>query len=190
MTAKLNLGCGEFKKEGYINLDNSPQTKPDIVHDLNLIPYPFPDNSMERVFAEHVLEHLDRPFAVMKEIHRICQPGAIVEIKVPHFSRGMSHPEHCHGFDVTFPLYFQKSFQGGFQGVAFKHRLTRLRWMSQWSLRKSLVGLTPSLILAFGAGLILNLLARLSPYLCSRLWCFWVGGFEEIEFQLEVIKSP
>ncbi|MCX8472834.1 MAG: hypothetical protein ORN85_04210, partial [Sediminibacterium sp.] len=29
---------------------------------------------------------------------------------------------------------------------------------------------------------IINFFANLSPFLCSRLWCFWVGGFEEIEF--------
>ena len=31
-------------------------------------------------------------------------------------------------------------------------------------------------------GGVMNFLANLSPLACSRLWCFWVGGFEEIEY--------
>jgi hypothetical protein len=34
----------------------------------------------------------------------------------------------------------------------------------------------------------MDLLANLSPYLASRLWGYWVGGFEEIEYRFQVIK--
>ncbi len=64
------------------------------------------------VEASHLLEHLDRPFLAMKEMHRILKPGGQLIIKVPHFSRGFTHAEHAHGFDVTFPNYFNKKFSG------------------------------------------------------------------------------
>ena len=38
---KLNLGCGQFYKEGYINVDRDPLTKADIYWDLNQLPLPF-----------------------------------------------------------------------------------------------------------------------------------------------------
>jgi polysaccharide export outer membrane protein len=38
------------------------------------------------------------------------------------------------------------------------------------------------------AGFIINFFANLSPMFCSRVWCFWVGGFEEIEFHFR--KPP
>lgn len=30
---KLNIGCGEFKKVGYVNVDYYSVSKPDVVHD-------------------------------------------------------------------------------------------------------------------------------------------------------------
>jgi len=30
--------------------------------------------------------------------------------------------------------------------------------------------------------------ANLSPALCSRIWCYWVGGFDQITFEFKCIK--
>ena len=134
ITKKLNLGCGEDHKEGYVNLDWSPLAKPDVVHDLNAIPYPFPDSSFDLIEAFHVLEHLDKPFKVMGEMHRMLKPGGTLHVKVPHFSRGFTHAEHAHGFDVTFPLYFNKNFtKSGYFGVYFS--LQSMRFSSIFSLQ-------------------------------------------------------
>lgn len=103
---KLNLGCGQFKKDGYINLDISPLSKADVIHDLDSFPYPFNANTFDLTEADHLLEHLSNPFQVMVELHRIAKPGETIHIRVPHFSRGFTHPKHKRGFDVTFPLYF------------------------------------------------------------------------------------
>ena len=100
MEKMLNLGCGQFPKPGYINLDLDPNSKADLIHDLRQFPYPFEDESFSRIEASHLLEHLSDPFLVMKEIHRIVKPGGIVDIRVPHFSRGMTHAEHKSGFDL------------------------------------------------------------------------------------------
>jgi hypothetical protein len=34
-------------------------------------------------------------------------------------------------------------------------------------------------------GAMIDIAANASPLVCSRLWCYYVGGFEEIEFILE-----
>lgn len=184
---KLNLGCGEFKKEGYINLDWSEAVKPDIIHNLNKFPYPFSDNEFDLIEADHLLEHLSNVFRVMKEIHRIARNGAKVIIRVPHFSRGFTHPEHKRGFDFTFPLYFNKNFVGGYQGVEFQCESIKMTWFAQKYLKKKTISKTMySLALIFDK--IFSFLANLSPTFCSRFWCFWVGGFEEIEFKLIVKK--
>jgi len=180
---KLNLGCGEFPKVGYVNVDWNSAVKSDVAHDLNILPYPFPGNSFSLVEADHVLEHLTSPFAVMKEIWRVAQDQAMVIIRVPHFSRGFSHPEHKRGFDFTFPLYFQKTFKGGYQGVEFELKKMKLSWFAQKYLKKQTVP-RYQYIVALILGTIYDFFANLSPVLCSRLWCFWVGGFEEIEFHL------
>ncbi len=186
---KLNLGSAGRKKKGYINVDWLSLVKPDVEHNLNSFPYPFKKDQFDLVEAVHVLEHLDRPFEVMKEIHRITKPNAKVIIKVPHFSRAMGHPEHFHGFDVTFPNYFNKKFIDiGYFGVDFKLDKMELHWLAFPHILKDM-GYGPiSLGLLNGLNSIINFLANLSPNFCSRIWCFWVGGFEEIEYQFTCDK--
>ncbi len=184
---KLNLGCGEFKKAGYINVDYYSVSKPDVVHDLNTIPYPFKDDEFALVEADHVIEHLENPFKVIRELHRIVSKDGLIKIKIPHFSRGFTHPEHKRGFDVTLPYYFNKNFIGGFQGIELKCEKVRLNWFAQPYLKKSVLN-RPTYIVSFIVGAILNIIANFSPTICSRIWCFWVGGFEEIEFEFIVIK--
>ncbi len=180
---KLNLGCGENKKEGYINVDRQEIVKPDITHDLNVFSYPFSDSSFDLIEAFHILEHLDRPLLAMAELHRILKPGGRLIIKVPHFSRGFTHAEHTHGFDVTFPLYFNKNFtKSGYFGVDFKLEKMQLHWLAFFHLLPVMgySKLTISLLKVVNS--FISFLANLSPNFCSRLWCFWVGGFDEIEF--------
>ena len=180
---KLNLGCGEHKKEGYINVDWSPLNNPDVVQDLNAMPYVFENNSFDVIEAFHVLEHLDKPFAVMSELHRILKPGGILHVKVPHFSRGFTHAEHAHGFDVTFPLYFRKDFTtSGFFGVEYTLVSLRLRWLAFLHLMPSMGYGSATITLLKICSAIISWVANLSPAFASRIWCFWVGGFDEIEF--------
>lgn len=178
---KLNLGCGRFRKEGYVNLDCCDNPGTDVVHDLNVFPYPFPDDHFDLIEADHVLEHLDDVFKVMKELKRISKGGGSLIIKMPHFSRGFTHPAHEHGFDVSFPYYFDPTFQGGYSGTELVCTRTRLAWFCQPYLKKTV--LSPAAYyfgLVFGK--VVDFFANLSPMLCSRLWCFLVGGFEEVGF--------
>lgn len=185
---KLNLGCGIYKKEGYVNLDWDQKVGPDVVHDFNKFPYPFADNTFDLIEAFHVIEHLDRPFSVMSELHRILKPEGVLIVKVPHFSRGFTHAEHAHGFDVTFPLYFDKQFSSvfsGYTGTDFKLKKLTMRW-SAFSHVLQRMGYGKATISTLRVlNLVISGAANLSPNFCSRIWCFWVGGFEEIEFQFD-----
>jgi SAM-dependent methyltransferase len=180
---KLNLGCGEDKKEGYINVDWQSSVQPDVVCDLNQPPYPFEDSSFDKILAHHVLEHLDKPFTIMKELHRILKPGGKLIVRVPHFSRGFTHAEHKAGFDVTFPLYFDKHFtKSGFFGVEFKLQKMELHYLAFLHLLPYMGYGKFSISFLKILNKFISWLANLSPNFCSRIWCFWVGGFEEIEF--------
>ena len=184
---KLNLGCGKFKKLCYLNVNFGSVSTPDVVHDLEVIPYPFAEGGFELVEADHVLEHLSNPFQVMKEIHRITKNGGKVVIRTPHFSRGFTHPEHKRGFDVTFPFYFDPTFPGGYQGVQYELDRLRFRWFSQVELKRSVLPRSAFYLLRI-LGLVIDFFANLSPMACSRIWCYWVGGFDELEFHFSVRK--
>ena len=85
---KLNLGCGSKVLPGWTNLDKFSTYKPDIVHDLEVFPYPFENNSVEEIILSHVLEHIgqvpDVFNKIIKEIYRICKKDALIHISVPH----------------------------------------------------------------------------------------------------------
>lgn len=81
---KLNLGCGEVYKEGWINVDSREGIRSDMVWDLNKTPYPFNDNTFELILMESVLEHLNDPIKVLKEIIRIGKKGGKIVVLVPH----------------------------------------------------------------------------------------------------------
>ena len=102
----LDLGCGpKSKKKGSIGLDKRPAPHVDVVHDLNVYPYPFPDNEFDYIEMSHIIEHIDRPLHLMSEVHRISKDGATVRIITPHYSSQLSYGdlEHFHHFGyITF----------------------------------------------------------------------------------------
>lgn len=96
----LNLGCGRRRVEGAVNVDVTAETSPDVLHDLNVRPWPFADDSFDEVLAHDVIEHLAETIATLEEIHRVCRRGARVELTVPHFScsNAFTDPTHRHFF--------------------------------------------------------------------------------------------
>lgn len=97
----LDVGCGKNKTEGAIGIDFCKIEGVDIIHDLNVFPYPFDDNTFDRVIMKHIIEHLDNIVRVMEEIHRICKPGAEVLIKTPHFSCRDSWRDPTHKYHLA-----------------------------------------------------------------------------------------
>lgn len=102
----LNLGCGSNPKKGWININNENGKGVDAIWDLNSFPYPFKTSSISKIIMDNVLEHLNNPMAVMKEIWRISEDDAIIKINVPHFKMNtmLWYPEHKHEF---MPRWFE-----------------------------------------------------------------------------------
>lgn len=55
---QLDIGCGGNKQPGFVGIDVRPLDGVDIVHDLNLFPWPLPDEVCIRAMASHLVEHI------------------------------------------------------------------------------------------------------------------------------------
>jgi len=82
---KLNFGCGNDYKKGYVNCDISKEVKLDKIIDLEK-ELPFEDNSVDEIYSRHTFEHVNNFIPLMHELHRICKKEAIIKIKTPFFS--------------------------------------------------------------------------------------------------------
>jgi SAM-dependent methyltransferase len=104
----LHLGSGRKYNPNCVNVDLVESTKPDIVHNLDVFPWPLPDDHFQEVWAYDVLEHLDNLILVMEEIHRVCRSGAKVMVTLPHFSSANAFTDitHRHYFSINSFNYF------------------------------------------------------------------------------------
>jgi ubiquinone/menaquinone biosynthesis C-methylase UbiE len=92
----LDIGCGTTKFQGAIGVDCIELPGVDIVANLNIFPWPFEDNSIDRIIFKHSISHFNDIVQIMEEVHRICKPGAVVDILAPHYSSDnyLTDPTH------------------------------------------------------------------------------------------------
>lgn len=89
-TRKLSRGRAEWS--GLITLDMTDRHKPDVVHDLESLPLPFPADSFDEIHAYDVLEHTGRQgdwrffFDQWSDFWRLLKSGGYVMGISPHWS--------------------------------------------------------------------------------------------------------
>ena len=108
---KLNLGCGNRKKEGFINIDSRESVKPDVVWDLEKgLPFDIKFNSVTGVYASHILEHINNIIPLMEVIYWVCKDKAKFYISVPYFKSTLafSDPTHVRFFTEHSFEYFSQ----------------------------------------------------------------------------------
>ena len=129
----LDLGCGNIKEKGSIGIDYRPCKAVDIVHDLNIYPWPIDSNSFDLVVCKHVIEHLDNIIKVVEETHRVLKDGGIIKIRTPHVSNIMSFRDPTHKWHFTSGSfdYFIKGLQENqvpYTNISFKLLEKRLNF--------------------------------------------------------------
>jgi len=82
---KLHLGCGERYLEGFTHVDLAKYDHIDYeipVDNLEI----FSDNSVEEIYASHVIEYFDREEikSVLKEWNRVLKKNGVLRIAVPN----------------------------------------------------------------------------------------------------------
>lgn len=120
----LDLGCGRSKVPGSTGVDYMHNPSVDVVHDLDVVPYPFKSNTFDAVYMNHCLEHLIDPRKTLEECLRITRPNGIIYITLPHFTNAASFG------DVTHRRYFSyRALQGLAQGLACDDKTVVLKNM-------------------------------------------------------------
>ena len=172
----LDVGCGIHKQPGAIGIDRNPASRADVLCDLDRIPYPFRDNSFDRLLAIHAIEHVADVMATMEEFHRLVRPGGTVRIETPHYTDFSSfcdptHRSHLNSFSFR---YFGED-HGGFgyyTKVKFREISVQVKLLSFWK--------------RLGFEFLVN---RFPRY--RRFWehylCFVVRG-KVMNFEFEAIK--
>jgi SAM-dependent methyltransferase len=112
---RIDLGCGNSRRPGYVGVDQHLLAGVDVLADLES-PLPFQTNSLDEVYSKSVLEHIDRLELVMSELHRIVREKGHIDIQVPHFSSPLSFSDFTHrrffgyySFDYFVPESEQRS---------------------------------------------------------------------------------
>ena len=166
---KLNLGCGNKRKEGFTGVDFYPCDAVDITADLT-DKLPFEDSSVEEVWMDNVIEHIPDITLLMKELNRICINGAIVTILTPHFASDSSwrDPTHVHHLSYFSMDHFEKSSVSHYTGGGFEVIDRKL---------------------SFGGimGNIGRLIHKISPKKYESTWCF-IFRPSTLRFTLRVEK--
>lgn len=83
---KLHLGCGKRHIPGYFHIDAVEFPHVDLVHAVDNLPM-VPDESIELIYACHVLEHYQRRMVtrVLREWRRVLRAGGTLRVAVPDF---------------------------------------------------------------------------------------------------------
>lgn len=83
---KLQIGCGWNHLKGWLNTGITYEECQGGVYLDAGKPFPFPNESFDFVFSEHLFEHLTYPQAMnmLKESYRVLKPGGVIRIATPN----------------------------------------------------------------------------------------------------------
>ncbi len=190
----LNLGCGKTRIPGSIGVDSVEIPGfVDKVHDLDVVPYPFTESSVDEIHLYHVLEHLHEPVKKIEEMHRILKPGGLLYIRVPHFSsRGaFTDITHLRPYGVeSFNCFEAQDEQHYYTKASFQILNRQIKYFGMFQNSGTYEKyINPNKInpLLHLPVMFINWLIGLSPKAFERFWCYWVGGAVEVVVELKKI---
>jgi SAM-dependent methyltransferase len=139
----LDLGCGKnkYKSESdeVIGMDKFQVDEADVIHDLEVFPYPFPDNHFDMIHSNHSIEHVTNFFGLMEECWRILKPKGRFKIQCPYGLSCLGLPSHkifltIRSFQVFEPNHAESYNTKARFKIIKKHltfvKSTKLKWLN------------------------------------------------------------
>jgi len=86
---KLNLGCDLFKIPDFINIDINGSVSPDLCINLKDLKNLYQENSVDFIYAGHILEHLDykNSLNLLKDCYTLLKPCSSIIVVVPDYTK-------------------------------------------------------------------------------------------------------
>lgn len=86
---KLNLGCGEFSLDGFVNIDciSAGAVQPDLVIDFVASQLPYGNETVDQIWMIHCLEHIEMSKwgPLLGELLRVLKVNGTLTLAYPEF---------------------------------------------------------------------------------------------------------
>jgi len=115
----LDIGCGNNKYKGDMHdtvtgLDKVALPGVDVIHDMEIFPYPFNTETFDKAIMQHSLEHVSRAnrenIKIIEEVHRILKPSGTLIVEVPIGQWFYYDPTHTNYVGFWYWKYFSVDF--------------------------------------------------------------------------------
>ena len=120
---KLNLACGNTRKEGFAGVDIEHTSCTDYIMDLTKYPWDIESDSVDEIFCSHYIEHIphnihnpndsrDGFIQFMDEVYRVLKVGGRATLVAPYLTsvRAFQDPTHCRYICKETFYYFNKQW--------------------------------------------------------------------------------
>jgi SAM-dependent methyltransferase len=111
---QINLGCGSRPKQGWVNVDVWGQPGVDVVHDLDVFPWPFDSGTASKIHGIDVYEHVEFPLEFMAECWRVLKTGGELFLHTAYWRNRWSFNDPTHKRFLT-----ENSFDYWIPGCGF-----------------------------------------------------------------------
>jgi len=185
---RLDLGEGRKRPES-LRFERCPGPETDVLADLEA-GLPLGDSVVDEVDTGHALAHTADFVGALEEVWRVCKPGALVHVRLPHATSvwaASRDPRHQRLYTIETFEYFDP-----------RRRNERCPTRASYIIEESRLYLTARGAPERGRGLARGTVSRLFEAAANRSrgmqyrWERWLGhlvGFEEMYVLLSVVKE-
>ena len=131
---KLHIGGGWRVLEGWLNTDI--ELIPNVMRMDATHPFPFPEDSFQYVYTEHMIEHVPHQQGthMLQECHRVLRDGGIIRVVTPNLATilGLYH-KGLYTDQQEYLEWFCRTFvPGGRHGAVFAINTMFRQWGHQF----------------------------------------------------------